>query len=265
MILARPLRTIIRFVAPTALAVGLIQCDGSREEPTAPEPNFQAEPVVTDRTPRLQLDLDDILSALADPARSDGTLLIALKEPVATRGVGKDGVVLPVQARYAAESAIRQAFPDLTVQRGVRRIIESRTPTGIQVDTLHRTYIAVQAPRQRELLQALRNDPHVDFIQPNYTNGVALDGADAISVVSTMRRRRTETRPWGVDAVRAPDVWSAGYTGQGINVGMVGRRLPRNRCYRFSYGPRQRGRVGWHCASQHYADSGQGDAQRRRP
>lgn len=186
-------KAIVKLIMLVSVALLFMHCDHSQEELTDPDFNFQTGPVVKDQTPRERLQIDDILSALADSTQSDGTLLVGLKEPEAVRGVSTDGVVLPVQARFAAEDSLRRAFPGLTVERGVRRIIQSVTPTGTRVDTLNRTYIAVRATWERGLLEALRNNPNVDYIQPNYSNGVAFGSGSAISVV-TMRRRRTESR-----------------------------------------------------------------------
>lgn len=213
-------KAIVQLSMLISVALLFMHCDRSQNELTDPHLNIQAAPVVKDQTPRARLGINDILSALGDSTQSDGTLLVALKEPGARRGVGTDGVVLPVEARFAAENALQQEFPGLTVERGVRRIIQSVTPTGTRVDTLHRTYIAVRATWQSRLLEALRNNPNVDYIQPNYSNGVAFGSGSPISVVK-MKRRWTQTTPWGVLAVRAPQAWAAGYTGQGINIGMV--------------------------------------------
>jgi len=98
--------------------------------------------------------LDSVLAALRAPRRSSGELIIGLKEAGAVRGVGVHGEMLPVAARDSAVTVIRAAFPQLTIVR------------------ISRTALVVRGPLSRRVLQRLRALAVVDYLEPNWTNGV---------------------------------------------------------------------------------------------
>lgn len=151
------------------------------------------------------MSIPGLLEALADRSRTDGTLIIGLKESGATRGVAVDGTELPIAVRLAAERALRLEFPQLRVRRGVLRTIQAQNALGTRTDTIWRTSITIDGPFDSATLVSLEHHPLVDYLAPNFINGAVF----------------AEHLPWGVQSSRAPDVWSQGYTGAGIGVGMV--------------------------------------------
>jgi hypothetical protein len=117
--------------------------------------------VVVPGPARTPIPLERILEALADPRQTDGTLLIGLKEAQALRGVSLDGIELPVAARVAAAEAIAGSFPEIELVDGIKT---------------SRTFIRVCGhagnPLDITLLARLRAHPNVDYLAPNFTNGV---------------------------------------------------------------------------------------------
>lgn len=98
--------------------------------------------------------IDSILAALVDRRRTSGELIVGVKEPGASRGVSTRGVQLPLAARDAAVDVIRQNFPDLAIT------------------TIGRTFVVVRPPVSRELLVRLHELCVVDYLAPNWSNGV---------------------------------------------------------------------------------------------
>ncbi len=163
--------------------------------------------------------LEEILAALQDPQQSDGTLLVGVKEPGAARGVSTTGEELPLAARFAAEEAIRRTFANLEVIRGIERPVAGVGPLGsASTDTIYRTFLVVRPSLNEATLQALRASAYVDYIAPNYTNGILLGASSEHTIIAAAS---SEAIPWGVDVVRAPDAWSEGYTGGDIMTGLV--------------------------------------------
>jgi subtilisin len=199
------------------------------QEPTVPEQPLsravaaQDQPVVRDPLPRPVRPLDEIIADLRDPRRSDGTLLVGVKERLAVRGVGRNGVRLPRQDARKAQEAILGDFPDLELVAGVTGIVRLREPTRTRLDTVHRTWINVRAPADPDLLAALRDHPHVDYVEASRIDGIVLgDASDGSwAPIILLSSASTETRPWGVDSVRAPEVWTQGWRGGEINLGLV--------------------------------------------
>lgn len=182
---------------------------------------FQGALTISDSTPRPQMPLESILAAMGDVSKTDGTLLVGIKEAGATRGVSVNGIELPLAARRAAERAIRQVFPSIEFVQGISSAVNFRSAQGVKLDTLHRTYINVRVPRNLAVLQALRNHPNVDYINPNFTNGVVRGVGAAEARATIAAAMATEYRPWGVDTVRAPTAWSLGYVGENVPFYMV--------------------------------------------
>jgi subtilisin family serine protease len=190
-------------LGPTAL-LAMAGCDDPAALPLEVVPPAQSV-IIQDRAERVHLSIPDLLAALGNRSRTDGTLIIGLKEPSAVRGVSVDGKELPTEARVAAENALRVAFPSLRVQRGVLRTVQVQTALGTRTDTIWRTSITVQGPFDAGTLSALRASPVVDYLAPNFVDGESF----------------AEHIPWGVQSSRAPEVWNQGYAGAGIGVGMV--------------------------------------------
>lgn len=207
-------------VAIVLASASLAACDSNDLVTPRTNPDVRAASLsITDQTPRPHLSLDVLLEAVTDRQQSDGTVLVGLKEASAVRGVSTDGVELPVVARHAAESALRTSFPTLYVVRGVSREVVSRGPFGVRVDTLKRTYITVRAPIDVGFLRALRSHPNVDYVVPNYWNGVL--GGARMAASAMAASAGTDQRSWGVDTVRAPSIWARGNQGQTNVIGVV--------------------------------------------
>lgn len=81
------------------------------------------------------------------------------------------------------------------------------------MDTIYRTFLHVRPPLDIAYLRALRNHPYVDYLAPSFTNGILLrEGSERVNTAAT------ESRPWGIDTVRAQKVWSAGVAIRGAFV-----------------------------------------------
>lgn len=211
------------------IAVVAVACD-FEEHPTVPEHGSVSGaigegnvPVVGDPVPRPVRSRDEILADLSDPLRTDGTLLIGLKERRAVRGVGRDGVRLPRHVAQQAQEVVLRDFPNLELIAGVTGVVRLREPTRTRLDTVHRTWINVRAPANRTLIAAMQNHPHVDYVQPNYIDAIAVGDSndETWAPITIVTSAAAESRPWGVDSVRAPQVWAQGFRGNAINVGMV--------------------------------------------
>jgi len=192
----------------TAVVVSMLSyaCGDDAVGPEVPAVLLSTE-VITDRTPRMAMQAKEVVAALQDPLVSDGTVLIGVKEASAVRGVGLDGRQLPVIARESAQRAIVGAFPELEVVAGVTRVLPFHsTSLGITVsDTSHTTWINARIPYRDEVIDRLLQHPNVDYVVPNFHNGVLL----------------AELTPWGIPLMRADQAWSQGYTGGSIAVGIV--------------------------------------------
>ena len=160
--------------------------------------------------------IESTLSALQNPRLTDGTLLIGLKEAGALSGREGDGRRISIQKRLAAEAAIRQAFPSLEIIDGVVRTYPAETSTRGVPLTIHRPFLRVRAPLNGNALLELTSHPNVQYIEPNYTNGHA-----AAAYVTRNRVGFAESRPWGLDSIRAPFAWGQGYTGGSVTIGLV--------------------------------------------
>lgn len=171
---------------------------------------------IVDRTPRPQVPVEVILAAIGNPDETDGTVLVGLKEPGAARGVSVSGLPSPRGARQAAEAALRRGFPDFEIVRGIDVEVPARTPLGTASTTLERTFITVRPPANVARLRALRESAYVDYIVPNYHNGVARSVASSMAAAM-----QVEHRPWGVDTIRAPAVWNQGIVGEGQNYYLI--------------------------------------------
>jgi hypothetical protein len=115
--------------------------------------------VVTDTTPREELTPSRIV---ADLARADGVVIVAVKEACAHRGMSSDGSqIIPLEAALAAQGMIEVSFPDLEVLRSVER------PSN--------TFTAV-IPASESFVANLQKHPNVDYLVPNYRDGVVLGG-----------------------------------------------------------------------------------------
>ncbi len=196
-----------------ALLANCSESPRSTAVPTEPRSNMsvQSGPYVTDGTPRVHMTVAKIMSALAgEGRRTDGNLIIGLKESAATRGVGTDGRELPVTARLAAETELRRAFPNLAITKGVQFVRQLAGAQGnpLRTDTIYRTAVLVHAASySSSLIAALRAHPNVDYVAPNYVDGMLA----------------TEYKPWGVDTVEASLLWDAppNLTGGNVSLGFV--------------------------------------------
>lgn len=209
------------------LATLLAGCDQKLTRPQqSPVETPSSQPAsVQETTPREQPSIDVVLAHLADRSRTDGNLIVGLKEPLALRGVARDGSVLPIAARLSAAQAIASEFNGLRVIHGVRNVVTRALPAGSAVDTLYRTAILLQGPFTRTTLEALLKFPSVDYVVPNYfghlagaavtRNSASLAGTDGSCGTTS-----SESCAWGIDSVRAPRVWSQA-TGDGVTVGIV--------------------------------------------
>lgn len=208
-------RSSLRVATVLALA-GVAACSDTAVSPTE-NPALSVSAASADETPRYRMPVARILHAINDPALTDGSVIIAMKEPLAARGTFSDGRSLPVAARFAAEAAIRSAFPGLRIEEGMVRPITYRTTSGWKADTIYRTFIVARVASSATL-HALLANPYVDFLEPNWTNGVTRGSSTAVSVSTVSDNEHVS---WGLDSVRARDVWALGYTGRGVNAYIV--------------------------------------------
>lgn len=171
---------------------------------------------------RPQIPLDTVLTALRNPARSDASLIIGLKEADAVRGVSVSGIALPNSSRSAAQASILRDVPAATLVEGFARQFD-RTVGGLTVhDTVYTTSIVVRIPMTRDVLQQLRAHPNIDYLQPNWIGELSTAIVSPFSLASTLAMASVaETRAWGIDTVRAPYVWSQGYTGGTVPLGVA--------------------------------------------
>lgn len=172
---------------------------------------------IDDQTPRDHMALHKIWEAVRDPEETNGTVLVGLKEPTAVRGVALDGRELPLEAKFAAEGAIRRNVPASAIVRGVAREINGVDATGrVIVDTMFRTYVTYK-PDTRASIELLRSLPWVDYVVPNYRAGtLGLLERDAMMPPSAV-----QTTPWGVNKIRAPEAWALGYDGGNVITGLA--------------------------------------------
>ena len=179
-----------------------------------------------------QMDIPQVIAAVNDPSRSDGSILVSLKEPGARSGVDPDGRPIAVLARYAAEAALRRAFPELAILDGVARPVPVAHRRGTHVDTIHRTFVRIAGPFSSQTLLQLRQNPHVDFFEPNWRTASPARGravpflhvapsSAAPSVHAGLLHHGGDTIPWGMDSVRATDAWRLGYAGRGVHIKIV--------------------------------------------
>lgn len=218
----------LAFAAGLGLALG--GCGDETPLPTGEQAisvSLAGAPVVADLTPRAQRPLAVILAGLVDSTESDGTLIVGLKEPAAVRGVSVTGVQLPIAARYAAQAAIVRAFPQTRLVAGVEHPFTYTQARGLSrdvvTDTLHRTYIRLVVPHDTVFLAALRANPYVDFIEPNYWKTELNSEAPSGSILFTVAAASSasEARPWGIDSVRANQAWALGWTGTRVGLRVV--------------------------------------------
>lgn len=214
--------TLFRWFALSGALVSVTNCDRPDPSvPTAPYASVADAPAlfITDSTPREHMPLEAVVAALQDAQQTAGTLLVGLKEPLAVRGVSTTGEELPLPARFAAYEAIRRAIPDLEIVRGIERVVMGVNPLGsVFADTIYRTFLVVRPLIATNVLQALRDSPFVDYIAPNYTNGIVLGVSNKSTTISAASG---DVTPWGINVVRAPEAWSKGYTGGDIMTGLV--------------------------------------------
>lgn len=168
--------------------------------------------------PRIRIPIDTVLRALGDPKRSDGLLIVGLKEANAVRGVSISGIALAEPDRAQAQEQILSDQRQAELIRGWLRPFERAVAGKILVDTVRTTSILLRVPLTRESLNALQQHPNVDYLEPNWI-GETMSATTTGLVNSFMRL--TETRAWGIDSVRAPYVWGLGYTGGTVPIGIA--------------------------------------------
>lgn len=202
------------------VSFALAACEHVTPPATAPQEQ-QSISLPVSGSGRPNMDLQAILQALATPGMTDGTILVGLKEETAQRGVSPTGVELPLQARYAAASAIRAVFPELESVDGIARAIQGQRGGLAVTDTIYRTFLRMRGlngtPLTLALLTRLRQHPNVDYIAPNYVHGTAFGLPGRVASSTSM----AETRGWQIDTMRAPSVWALGYTGGSLPLGHV--------------------------------------------
>jgi hypothetical protein len=217
-----------------ALTLSVAACDEPSTVPSASPSTIERVPAspsvfVTDATPRTHMTIEAILAALKDPKQTQGTLIVGVKEAGAIRGVSSRGMAAPVTSRRAAESAIRHAIPTLPILTGVSRVVRNHGGgENVVTDTVNVTFLTVRPPQNAAFLEALRRHPNVDYIEPNYTNGVVASMTGLREALSAITRAATpsgslmflESRPWGMDTVRATSVWPS-YDGSGVNLSII--------------------------------------------
>lgn len=203
----------IALAAAAALAVTAAACVPDTDSSITGPVEAPSAYSVQDDAQRVHMSPTALIAALRTPGLTNGTVLVGLKEGLAVRGVGRNGIQLPVYARLAAVAAVRRDFPELQVVRDVARVGRFHTNFGaVQYDTSFVTWVTVRAPLDEEVLTSLKRHPNVDYVVPNYSNGVIFG----------------ETTPWGVTLVRAAQAWAAGYNGGPITVGMVDTGIDSN-------------------------------------
>jgi subtilisin len=111
------------------------------------------------------------------------------------------------------------------VTQGIAREIgpEFTGRSDLPTDTIYRTFITVRPPLNAQLLRALRAHPNVDYLSPNRTDGVlGIAGPGGAAVVGyAATASGGDHVNWGINAVRAPDVWNLGFTGGNVLTGVV--------------------------------------------
>ena len=140
-------------------------------------------------------------------------VIVVLKEPAAAAALGAGAAVRgPMRAgglggleRHFRHSELSQdsalAASDLTAANAVATPVRYYGNLGVALGTVDRAGLA-----------ALRSDPAVASVQ----------GAPMLSLIAPERvadAKLTVDRTWGLKALKAPQLWDKGFTGQGILVG----------------------------------------------
>ncbi|MBA2291727.1 MAG: S8 family serine peptidase [Gemmatimonadales bacterium] len=141
-------------------------------------------------------------------ASSQGRVIVTLKSDrpgAAVRLQGEPPVSLPEQANIRARLA-----RDLGLQpRG----------TALAIAALFATVTDQQ-------LAALVQDPNVELVEPDVL--VTLADDRSMASIGEAWATRSETTPWGVGRVGAPQAWGAGNTGVGTRVGIIDSGIDNN-------------------------------------
>lgn len=130
-----------------------------------------------------------------------GRASIAFKAPESGRTIsGADGMT---RKEAVSASAAREAL----------QLLERR---GVQVELYSSKLAIAHVVIDPRLGADLARSPHVDWVEPTFT------GEDQLAGVRAARRapQAGETRPWGVDTVRAPSAWSRA-DGSGVAVMII--------------------------------------------
>lgn len=169
-----------------------------------------------------------IIAALQRPGATDGTLIIGLKRPDRPAGVSRHGVETTRHERLEAQRALAMSFPWLEILDGVEASIPVLTSKGHERVTFDRTAIRVRFVADSSRLSHLLRSPFVDYVQPNRLAS-ALGGVRSRASVTTLALLGGEQRAWGIDTIRAPQLWSA-YTGYGVGLlaAETGFDMPRS-------------------------------------
>lgn len=146
-----------------------------------------------------QVAVDDLIQLESQIQEREGRVLIGFKPVDARRGVTEDGRALLGAAEV--ESSLEQLGPELV--RDVRRRFDLIPAVAAVIDP--------------STVEALLEDPRVDYVEPDYqvesqgeapADAGAMDGAAAQSV------------PWGITRVQASAAW--GITrGAGVSLGII--------------------------------------------
>jgi subtilisin family serine protease len=137
----------------------------------------------------------DPVAGLAQRLESQGGRVIVGLRPAGGRGMKQPG------ARALSVS-------DAT------RIAESFRPLGFTPGHQFRVISAVSGTIAPGALSRLRAHPNVEYVQPDYPK----------SLVDAVRTTFTETTPYGIATIRAPEAWAAtnpSRSGEGVKVGIM--------------------------------------------
>jgi hypothetical protein len=217
--------TRVRSLALFAMLGLLPGCQEALVRPITSSPSAAlTQASIVDTVREEQRPIAEILEVLADRQRSDGSLIVGLKEPGAQRGVSLRGRQLPVAARLAAEQRLRSDFPSEVVASGVTRLVPHHDQFGSRTDTLVLPFLVLKGPFDQRRLAALLLSAVVSNVEPNHTL-IAASSTPAFAIAHIDAEPLgsaafAEVRPWGIDSVRAPNVWPT-YMGSGVTMLMM--------------------------------------------
>lgn len=199
----------------SSILIGLVACsDGPTEGiPASGSPASAPMSMQVGDVPAVTMDLppeprpwDTSESALAAAvAEQDGHAVIAFKEPGSMR-------VLPGSGRTGTRGAVSAA----TIRQG----IEMLRSHGVQVVSYYRSIGAAWVRVEPALAGRLRSHPLVDYVEPRQWARMAGEPAAPTVLATMMSLTSSQTTPWGITMVRAPEAWSVS-TGSGVKVQII--------------------------------------------